>query len=233
MSTIFLSEDANIITKTYLQDLGHKVCEISRTSAVYPAVASHPDIYLCNVSNTLVVSNEQLPFIKEQLTHIGTTYFTGTSLLGYEYPENVNYNAAQVGSTLIHNIRFTDPLILRLAVEDGLEVISVKQGYTKCNLVVVDDQSVITSDTGLEKALKPYGIDVLLISQGHIKLTGFPYGFLGGASGRVGKEIIFHGNLSAHPDFDKIVGFIENRGLFVKYFEDFPLEDIGSIIEVF
>jgi hypothetical protein len=69
----------------------------------------------------------------------------------------------------------------------------VKQGYTKCSLVVVDEKSVITSDMGLAAALQRFEIDVLLISQGHVALPGLQYGFLGGASGRAGDEILFNG----------------------------------------
>ena len=43
-------------------------------------------------------------------------------------------------------------------------------------------------------------------------------------------EIVFNGDLSAHPDFNVISAFIESRGLSCVYFKDYPLTDIGSII---
>jgi len=132
----------------------------------------------------------------------------------------------------MHNAKHTDPVILNKAKELGLESIHVKQGYTKCSLVILDDNAAITSDKGLAAALKKYGIDILLITHGHVNLPGFPYGFLGGASGKVDDEIIFNGNLSAHPDFEKIKDFICQRGLKVTWFEEYPLEDIGSIIQL-
>jgi hypothetical protein len=230
MRRVFISEQSNDMVKAYLYEKGYMVCEIRRTSAVYPSVASHPDIYLCNLGNELVMAKEQLPFIEEQLGP-DFNYYPGATPLGYKYPHNVKYNAVRLGHFFIHNFKLTDPFLLSLAEEKGLRLIPVKQGYTKCNLVVVDEQSVITSDLGLKKALEPYGIKVLTVSQGHVKLTGFDYGFLGGASGRVGREIIFHGNLAMHPDYGVIKEFIEGRSLTIKYFKEFPLEDIGSIIE--
>ncbi|HVI40969.1 MAG TPA: hypothetical protein VM577_09935, partial [Anaerovoracaceae bacterium] len=133
---------------------------------------------------------------------------------------------------LIHSTKHTDPVILSRAMELGLQLINVKQGYTKCNLVIVDENSAITSDMGLAVSLKKHNLEVLLISSGHVGLEGFPYGFLGGTSGRAGNEIIFNGNLSAHPDYKKIKQFIQKRGLQVTYFEEYPLEDIGSIIQL-
>jgi len=80
-------------------------------------------------------------------------------------------------------------------------------------------------------ALKNTDVEVLTVREGHVLLPGFDTGFIGGASGRVGDEIIFNGDLSAHPDFEKIRDFIQCRGLKVRYFPGLPLTDIGSIIE--
>ena len=65
-----------------------------------------------------------------------------------------------------------------------------------------------------------------------MKLRGADTGFIGGASGRVDDEIVFNGDLSAHPNLKKITAFIEARGLGCKWFDSYVLEDIGSIITV-
>jgi hypothetical protein len=111
------------------------------------------------------------------------------------------------------------------------KMINVHQGYTKCNMAVVDDNAAITSDEGIAKALEKTDIDILVVEPKNILLRKQEYGFIGGASGRVGNEMIFHGNLSAHPDFNKISGFLVKYDCKLKYFEEFELEDIGSIIE--
>ena len=73
-------------------------------------------------------------------------------------------------------------------------------------------------------------MDVLTVTAGHVVLPGYDTGFIGGASGRIGDTVYFNGDLTAHPDFESIVRFIEDRGLKVKWFEDWPLTDTGSII---
>jgi len=71
---------------------------------------------------------------------------------------------------------------------------------------------------------------VLLVDQGHVLLEGHDYGFLGGCSACFTDTIVFHGDLSKHPDFLRIASFIEEANMKLVYFEDFPLTDIGSIL---
>lgn len=210
MSTVYLSERANPLLKNYLVETGHTLKEVKKIPDVYEWVADHADIQMCKIGDRL---------------------FPATNL-GYNYPENVKYNAACFGNYFVHNTEYTAPQLLQYAQEQNYTIIPVKQGYTKCNLVIVDDRSVITADAGIAKALAPYDIDVLTITTGAVKLAGFPYGFLGGASGRIGDSIVFHGDLSEHPDYIKISNFIFDRNLRLQYFDEFELEDIGSMIEV-
>jgi hypothetical protein len=215
MSKIYVSENANLILKSYLKSLGHQLALVYATDLVYSAVSAHPDIYMCKMGAD-----------KKASIFIGDK-----SQLGFKYPANVKFNAVCLGKYFFHNLKYTSPILIQEVQELGLEIINVKQGYTKCNTVVVDEGAIITSDTSILKALKSYPIEVLHIQPGHVNLSDFPYGFLGGASGKVGNEIIFNGNLEAHPDFNQIKEFIESRGLTAKYFTEYTLEDIGSIIE--
>ena len=88
------------------------------------------------------------------------------------------------------------------------------------------------TDPGIFRALSNFPeLDVLKVREGHVALPGFDHGFLGGASGLVGGELVFNGDLSAHPDFHLIEDFVISRGAGLKYFPGEPLSDTGSIIE--
>ena len=204
---IYISENAGEPLKEYLNTLD-EVHIVHSTELVYPQIASHADIYMCRLDDEVIHAK--------------------ADELGYSYPGDIAFNAACTGRYFIHNTAHTAKHLLDAARAKGMHIIDVKQGYTKCNTAIIDETSVITSDKGICKAASPH-LDVLLIRPGHIILTGFNYGFIGGTCGRVGDEIIFNGNISAHPDYNEIRAFIENRGLNIKYF-DYPLEDIGSII---
>lgn len=210
MSTIYISETANPLLIEYLQEQGHKVSIINMSDVTYKPVSSHPDIYMCGMGPGRPV------------------YFGYPENIGRKYPENIIYNAACTGKYFIHNLKYTDSKLIKSA--EHLKKINVSQGYTKCNTLIVDENNIITSDIGIYNSC--YGkLDVLLIQSGHIKLQNFNYGFIGGASGRVGDTIIFNGDISKHPDYEKIAAFIEDRNFKIKYFIEYPLEDIGSIIE--
>jgi len=109
--------------------------------------------------------------------------------------------------------------------------IDVKQGYSKCSICVVDENSVITADQGIAKKIsKEKGPDCLLISPGHIILERHEYGFIGGSCGLIGNEIVFNGDISLHPDFKRISNYIKSRGLSLKWFPGREPEDIGSLL---
>ena len=212
MIKIYLSEYANPILISYLKSQGYDISYVYSAPYTYDSVSAHPDIYLCKMGFRKV-------------------FYGNVKQIGYDYPDNVKFNAVVMGKYFIHNLKFTSKDLLEEAKRLDKKTINVEQGYTKCNMAVIDNNSAITSDEGIASALEDTGIDLLVIEPGHILLKGQEYGFIGGASGRVGKEMIFHGNLSAHPDFEKIAAFVKKHDCELKYFEEFELEDIGSIIE--
>ncbi len=205
---IYLSETANNILKSYFPD----VSVFHRQGRTYDPVDAHPDMFMCRFSD-------------------GTVFHADLSEIGKEYPENIAYNALCLDKYFIHNLKYTSKRLLNEAKRRGMELIHVKQGYTKCSCVFVNGRSVITSDDGISKTLSAIpDIDILKVSPGYVCLRGFEYGFIGGASGLVGDKLVFSGDITKHPDFAEILKFCLERNVEIEYFE-YPLEDIGSILE--
>lgn len=215
MKKIYISAQANTMLCQYLKSLGFELVTMGQLGITYSPVDTHTDIFCCRMG----------------AGRNADVFIGGKSEIGHNYPDNVKFNALCLGRYFIHNLKYTSPALLNEARKNGLTLINVKQGYTKCNVLPIDDNSAITSDEGIYRTLSSlHDIDVLKIRTGYVKLSGFDYGFIGGASGRVDNEIIFNGDISAHPDFNIMRDFIEARGLSVKYFTQYPLTDIGSII---
>lgn len=234
MNCVFLSHKAGPELRGFLRELGKTLIEIKETGCVYSEIADHPDIYVCLVNDSLITSREQYENIASQIANVPDRprLILGSKPLGMKYPGSAIYNAVQVGRFLIHNTGFTDDSVLEAAGISGLKLINVAQGYANCSIAVVDERSIITSDLGIASAIRKHHpeIDVLTVSPGHVRLEGFEYGFLGGTSGRIDDYVIFNGNLEDHPDFLRIREFVESRSLKLKYFREYPLTDIGSII---
>lgn len=215
MSEIFVSKYINTQVEKYIKSLGHSITKIENATTVLEPLACHSDMFMCKMGAA-----------PESVVFHGMA-----AKLSPKYPDDVRYNAVSTGKYFIHNTAFTDRELLRLSKALSQTLINVRQGYTKCSTVVVDEDSIITYDKAIAMPALNAGLNVLLTKPGQVELPGFNEGFLGGCSGRIDDEIIFHGNLSAHSDFKKIVDFIEKRNLKCKWFEDFPLTDIGSIIQ--
>lgn len=254
MKKVYLSKTAHPAITSYLTRLGYAIEVVSHEGITYHPVSTHPDIFMCRFGVWKNISI--FPGNPENLTSV--------------YPGNIIYNAVCTDKYFIHNFKYTDKELLASAKRwksarsgsaggfcsseeygsaEGfspsgeLEFVDVSQGYTRCCCLPVDDDSFITSDMGIAKALTAANADVLVIEKGHIKLDGFDYGFIGGCAGHImttsNREnkteaikptILFNGDLSAHPDYNKIAAFINDRGKNVEFFADYPLTDIGSII---
>ncbi len=201
---------------------------------VDPRIATHPDIYMCQLG----LWNEAGLFIGDP------------ERLGPTYPDDVLYNCVCTKNYVIHLMENMDIDLMdaifswheNLDIDrHDLHILGTHQGYARCMCLPVDDNSFITSDDGIARVLEVEGAEVLQIEKGHIKLPGFDYGFIGGCAGNIyvnseetpnQRAIVFNGDLSAHPDFENITSFIKRRNILPIWFDDYELEDIGSIIAV-
>lgn len=210
MKKVYVSDKAGLALIEFLKTK-REVLPVGNIPAVDAAIASHPDILYCRLSSGADSG----------------IYRGDAALLGDSYPSDCIYNAACVGKYIIASQAVSQELV----EQSGLDYIPVKQGYTKCNLVVVDDRHVITEDEGIARTLaEKTDLECLLVHPREVVLSGYANGFIGGASGRIDDEILFNGDLSVHSDHEKIKSFIEGCGLRIRYFKDYPLTDIGSIV---
>ena len=215
MGKTYIAKDANRRIKEYIQIMGQDLELVETDGIVGKAISNHPDVFLCKMG----------------IAEDAPVFYAPIESLGMEYPQDSTYNAACTGKYFIHNFKITAPELLKTAEDMGMTMIDVKQGYAKCNIAILDENAIITSDEGIAEACEQYpDLKVLLIRPGFIRLDGFNTGFIGGATGRLGNEFIFNGNLSKHPDFPRILEFVESRGLTPKWFPEYKLTDIGSIL---
>lgn len=219
----YLSEYAPEVLTTYIKNSGYKIKYIYDN--INSPTGDHPDLYMC-----------KLGFLPT-----APVFHGDIKKLNNKYPEDAIYNAACTDRFFIHNLKITFPSLLsKLGIKNATHTsppkdpeivpVMVKQGYSKCNVCIVDEYSIITEDVGIAKACEKAGLNILLISRGHVRLSEFEYGFMGGATGHLGDRILFNGNLLNHPDCEEIISFIKTRNLDIVYFEEYPLTDIGSII---
>ena len=149
------------------------------------------------------------------------------SILSKEYPKDVSLNAFTFKNYFIHNLKYTDKFLLDYYKESGYDLVNIKQGYAKCSSLVTGD-FIITSDGGIYESLRDF-ISIYKIDHKQIKLQNFNYGFIGGASGVLGKKIFFTGDFSNHSSHEEILKIINKYNYEIEILSDETIEDFGSI----
>lgn len=187
---------------------------------------THTDILVHPLPNgDIVVDRDNLEYYKKILPD--KNIIPSHSSLSKEYPKDVPLNAFSFKNYFIHNLKFTDQVILDYYKNSGYEMISIKQGYAKCSCLVTED-FIITSDGGIYESLKDF-IPIYKINHGEIKLKNFNYGFIGGASGVLGKKIFFTGDFSHHSSYEEILKIIKKYDYEIEILSKDLIEDFGSI----
>ncbi len=196
----------------------------------YEGIKGHPDIVGCPLFCKTIIEpscyekNETL--FKSFQIEMGQEYLFGS------YPRDILYNVAVFGRFAIHGKRI-DCVLQKELRKANIESIVVKQGYSKCSVVVVDAHSIITSDVGIWRSCKDK-LDVLLISVWEdIVLANLPYGFLGGCSLNRGNKIYFTGEIERHPDYEKMEHFAKERGVSLVSMRKGSLMDVGSFVPLY
>lgn len=215
-----------------LEGRGIRLIKTLPVKEVMPEIAYHPDIMLHHLGGDRIVvapnTPEKLVYALEQEKF---TVTTGKKMLNAKYPSDIPYNVARFGKYAICSMKNTDEVLLGKLHDEGIRIIDVSQGYSKCSVCIVDSNSIITSDKGIAKSSVADGIHVLLIEPGNIELKGMDYGFIGGATGFLSlKELAFTGCLSKHPQYNMIFNFMLKHGKTPINLCENTLQDLGTLV---
>ncbi len=192
-------------------------------------ISDHPDCQIAHIGdNKFVVSPLVADFYADKLE--GAEIICGTADIRRNYPHDAAYNIAWVGNKVFHNPVCTDGILKK---HIGERLITIKQGYGKCSVCIVDENSLITDDPSVAKVARISGADVLEVYKGDVRLRGYDYGFIGGAGGKLKKDVLaFFGDIKKHRDYEKISEFCAAKGVNIVSLSTGPLTDFGSVIPI-
>ena len=175
MTTRYISENAYPETIECLRAAGERAQLIPAADPAQsqqqtaPAVSDHADLYHCRLGIA-----DDAPVIHAQ-----------SGELAPGYPAEAVFNAVCTGKFFLHNLNITHPRLLAAAKARGLQLIHVRQGYTRCSTIPVTENAVITYDRGIAGPAETAGLEVLLIEPGYVLLPGYDTGFIGGTCGNI------------------------------------------------
>ena len=216
--------------------LGHHTLRLPPHPNLPEPVASHPDMLLFFAPDAIFCTKSYYEIATRELEEISMVYGAPIRYVekeyGNEYPRDVLLNALSMGKYLFCNTKTVAKELLSL----GLTACHVNQGYTKCSALPIGSNALITSDASIATAAKECGIDVLQIREGHISLSGYDYGFIGGCASfapRGGLNTVFFcGDFSRHPDAKIIECFCKAHGLSIVNLSNNSLCDVGTIFMI-
>ena len=221
-----------IVAENFSEDSAEKLKaygEVVRTRAnknLLRGLDSHTDILVHPLpSGELIVDRDNLEYYKKIFAD--KKILPSHSILSKKYPKDIPLNAFTFKNYFIHNLKFTDQVLLDYYKNSGYDMINIKQGYGKCSSLVTND-FIITSDGGIYESLRDF-IPIYKINHGEIRLQNFNYGFIGGASGVLGKKIFFTGDFSHHSSHEEILKIIKKYDYEIEILSKDPIEDYGSI----
>ncbi len=203
-----------------------EVIEVFSNRIVYQGISGHPDIFFCRTGKGLIYAPNTPQYLIQKLTEKKVTLIPGRAKLEKKYPATAMYNALVSDRVIIHNPSVTDPGLAEMTVD--LERIDVRQGYTRCNTVALNDNRFITSDRGIESVLLQRGMDVLYVNPETVVLPGFPHGFFGGTCGIFDQTLFLIGSLDHFPESKKLKSFLKDENIIELC--GGPLFDGGSLI---
>ena len=219
------------VEKQKLKNIGYEIVEIQTNTNVYSEISSHVDIFACKVGNEIIVEPSQ------KINNVSNLLY-GAEKISMLYPQDIKYNVCIIGNKAIHNLKYTDKILKQKLIESGFELINTTQGYTNCSIAVIDENSAIVTDKGLNKILQKHGIETLYLKETlDIKLLnekGYSQkkGFIGGCISRLGDKIIVFGDLDKIDFQNKIRNFIQKRNLEIIEFKGLDVIDYGGLIEI-
>ena len=192
----------------------------------------HADLGIVIISTKKAVCPpESYAYYKNALSPYGFEIIEGETSVGSHYPEDSAYNVGIVGKRCFLNQKVCDGVLYETLLKEGYEIINVKQGYAKCSICPIDENSFITGDVSICKAGKKLGMDVLLVSNDNIALSGFSNGFFGGCTGMESQDtLLINGNIDTLPDGKEIRNFLSAKNIKIKNLTEGEVKDIGSII---
>ncbi|MBQ8164836.1 MAG: hypothetical protein IJZ94_03375 [Clostridia bacterium] len=226
---IIISKKSDDILKNNLKKLGH-VFELSENVSLSEFESCHPDMQICKINDSFcVVSPDIDNDIIEVFSEYNISYKKGETFLSEKYPKNIAYNVLIGDKIFIHNIDYTDKLILKYLFELNKKAVCVKQGYSGCSSIFVKD-IILTSDYGVyKKAVKENIKTILFRNPELIKLHGFEHGFLGGCCGYSDDTGLL---INCSSDFlpEYFINELVYNGINFKCIGAGELTDIGGII---
>ena len=97
--------------RNYLKNMGYELIEIPTNNNIYNEISSHVDIFVTKINDKLFVEPTLYHWLQKKGIN-NKNIISGCFSVKGKYPFDIPYNLCQIGNNVIHNFKYTDPIIL-------------------------------------------------------------------------------------------------------------------------
>lgn len=203
---------------------GYSCIGVKESGCVSAPISTHSDVLYLKVKDNEILASACQKANFPMLEKAGYTVTAVDNFKpGYKTESYLNYIVCK--DKIICNQQTA------LITDTEKNIINVKQGYTRCSTIHVNDNAFITDDDNIYNTLISNGADCLKVKKGEVKLSGYDYGFIGGASVKLNEEeILFFGDIKNQKDKTAVVEFLRKYNMKPLFIKNKQLTDIGSAL---
>ena len=210
-----------------LEKRGIKVLRVRRADNLPEPICSHADLQVLPLGGDLAAVNEQQEELIGELEKEGFRIIR-VGEFGKEYPHDCRLNLLPIDHMLMGNTRVIPQELLVLG---GFSAVNVRQGYTRCSSVLIDDNTVITDDVSIGETLLNFAKYSVIMKQKEILLEGYDHGFIGGTCGKISSSVLaFAGRIPGSEFGELLKSTLEGLGISWCELGDPALRDVGGIV---
>ncbi len=231
IKTILISNKISDKLRLFIASLNIDIIESIDNESLPSQVSDHPDMSIHPISSEMfMVDINVFSDYQNLLSNYPIDIITSNDAIGDVYPYDSLLNVSRIGNYYIHNDYTSDDLI-RQFNNLKLEHLRVKQGYSKCSTLILNCDTIVTSDKGIHKAIISKGLNSYLIPPGGIVLKGYDTGFIGGTGGMISPDtLLLSGDLELYEHGEILKKILDDHKIKAVYPKDEKLVDLGSII---
>ena len=149
---VLASDTLSNAAKDSLISLGYTPLLLPKYNRLQEGVSSHADMLIFFLGRQYLCSKEyysQARCVFEQIDELGYSPLFTEEIHGSVYPSDVLFNALLLGNRIYGLSSALSKKLTALANERKIEIVNVRQGYTKCSVCKVSENAIITADEGI------------------------------------------------------------------------------------
>jgi len=198
------SEEIKINLSNYVD----AIFEFSSEGITYNSISGHPDIFMFQDGEKLIVAPNSPKDLFNFLDEKGIIYTIGSTQIDESLENSSQFNCLATNKHFFSKKSSTDSSIIESI--KGKKAIDISQSYARCSLFDVGKEKMITSDLGIIKTLNKNNIEHFYFEPLEIKIEDHKYGFIGGTMGKIDDKVFFLGDILKHKSGKSLKEYIES-----------------------